>query len=235
MGIPAYTRAEGLAVQERTIQNFVIAVGGAVSMERISGEVGAEGSAEAYVNSALSVLRYSSTQVAAMFRFKKLDTGSSMSVLVPGQSPFTTRTCTGQEFYNLVDWFAYIELMAWSRVRAYFDSMPPSIFLVYGQTLSPGYAITHKETASSECCVLLSASADILKKLKVEAVGEYKVEHAKAAYGFDEVKEEAKHDLATGEVQDPQRYTIFMNVRVSSYSRQIKKGELKIRIDANYR
>ena len=112
-----------------------------------------------------------------------------MSVLIPSQEQLVYRSCVEEEYYNLLNWFSWVEQRAWDRVNAYFANERPSrIFLVTADTLSPSYAITHKESSSSECEVLLEASVAIPNTLDTNALVQHKIERAYASFGFEEVK-----------------------------------------------
>ena len=68
------------------------------------------------------------------FKLKLAEEGGSMSVLIPSQEQLVYRSCVEEEYYNLLNWFSWVEQRAWDRVNAYFANERPSrIFLVTGQ------------------------------------------------------------------------------------------------------
>ena len=149
-----------------------------------------------------------------------------MSVLVPCQKPLLYRACTEEQRYHLLNWFGWIEMLVWERVHAYYrHDRPSKIFLVTGQTLSPGYAIAHKESSSTECQVLLSANAAIPTLLDTKALTQYGIERAQATLGFEEVKSE----------EDNRMYSIFLDVYPSCSVRRFKVDSLKARVEDMYK
>jgi len=150
-----------------------------------------------------------------------MDASKSFSVLVPAQRKLTHQGCFEDERRKLLDWFAKVELRAWEMVYAYHgdQSRPSKIFLVTAQTLTPGYAITHKQSGSTECEILISANIPLPAKAEANAFLGYKIETAHASHGFDEVKAE----------QSGEEYAIFLNVYYSCPTRRIRLGSPSLR------
>ena len=50
-------------------------------------------------------------EVGIRFRITKGNSGSSMSVLVPCQKPLIIRACVEWQYFHLLDWFAWVEIL----------------------------------------------------------------------------------------------------------------------------
>jgi len=136
------------------------------------------------------------------------------------------QACREQNYYDLLDWFACVEMLAWVKVNAYFeDNRPDRIFLVTGQALTAGYAISHKGSMATDCEVVLSASADIPTAVKASALAQYNIERAYAAMGFEEVKSR----------EDGKEYAIFLDARYSAPIRRFRLRSFKQRVEDMYR
>lgn len=150
-----------------------------------------------------------------------------MSVLIPCQESLIYRSCNEGEYFNLLDWFAWVELLVWEKVNSYFaDNRPNSIFLVTGQTLSSGYAITHKESGSAECEVFLETDIGIPNILNAKSLAQYTIQRAHATLGFEEVQSRTDGD---------DKYSIFLDIYHSVPIRRFKLGSLKSRLEDMYR
>lgn len=151
-----------------------------------------------------------------------------MSVLVPSQEPLTYRGCQELEYYHLLNWFAWVEILAWEMVNTYFgDNRPSKIFIVTGQTLTTGYAIAHKESCSAECQVLLAANVGLPQALDARALAQYNIQRAYASLGFEEVKDRTEGSN--------EKYSIFLDVYYSSPARAFKQSSLKSRLEQMYK
>ena len=76
--------------------------------------------------------------------------GGGVSIVVPDPSPLHYRACLDSQRFRLLQWFAEVEALAWAVVNATCGKdRPKEIFLVTGQTLSPGYSIAHLEEEGS--------------------------------------------------------------------------------------
>jgi hypothetical protein len=105
------------------------------------------------------------TEDGLRFRLKCKTEGGSFSALVPAQKPFVHRDCFEDAIYPLLEWFAKVEPLAWEVVNVHHsNNRPDKIFLVMEQTLTSGYAITHKQTLDDECELRLSARIPLPKE-----------------------------------------------------------------------
>jgi hypothetical protein len=107
-----------------------------------------------------------------------------MSILIPDERPLLHRTCV-ENLYHLIDWFSAVEMHAWKAVNSYFDSRPKSIFLVTGQTLASGYALSHKQHATSECQIHIEANAGVPIAAEAGVLLGRALRRATASVGFE--------------------------------------------------
>jgi len=108
-----------------------------------------------------------------------------MSILIPGQGPLRHRACTEQHRLDLMEWFAAIEIDAWTVVNTFAaDKRPSKIFLVTEQILTPEYDITYKEDLSSECEIYLEADSGIPLAADAHAQFGYKAQKGISHYGI---------------------------------------------------
>jgi hypothetical protein len=110
-----------------------------------------------------------------------------MSVLLLGDDPITHRRCEGADQFDLLDWFATVEMQAWARVNAYFTPRPKEIFLVTGQHLTSAYAISHKRYGSSDCEVVLDCSGTLPSSGSTALLAQAGVTKVYASMGFEAV------------------------------------------------
>jgi hypothetical protein len=109
-----------------------------------------------------------------------------MSVLLLGADPITHRRCEGDDLFDLLDWFAMVEMHAWTRVDSYFKR-PNEIFLVTGQHLTSTYAISHKQYGSSDCEVVLDCSNSLPSSANASVLAQARVTKVHASMGFEAV------------------------------------------------
>ena len=109
-----------------------------------------------------------------------------MSVLVLGDEPIAHHRCEGEYLYDLMDWFAAIEMQAWKRATSY-HKRPKEIFLVTGQHLTSAYAISHKQYGSSECEIILDCNADLPAVGDAHILAQSRITRAHASAGFEAV------------------------------------------------
>jgi hypothetical protein len=147
-----------------------------------------------------------------------------MSVLVLGDDPLKYRRCEAENAYDLMDWFACVEMHAWARVDAYHER-PKEIFLVVGQDLTTAYATSHKKNGSIECEVVLEANAGIPSIVEAKVLGRYGITKAYASVGFEYV-------VSKSIDPNPIEYTVFLHTyRPKSGPIQRFKRMLKPRIE----
>jgi hypothetical protein len=144
--------------------------------------------------------------------------GESMSVLIPDQKQLYKNECKEEEYYEILNFFACVEVLAWERVNTYFPhDRPQKIFLVTGQTLSPSYAIAHKENTSEKCEIILEASANIPGLVESDVHFLKYIHSAHASMGFDDVKPPSEVEA------DPDPFSIFLDVWPSFPVQRFKK------------
>jgi hypothetical protein len=156
--------------------------------------------------------------------------GSSVSVLVPGEDQLQHLEATEQRFYDLVDWFAAVEMHAWRKVDCYFSSLKPkSIFLVVGQTLATGYSICHKEYGSTACEVYLEADTELPSIVNASMLVNYGCQKAVASTGFEVVRQKISSN-------NQKHFSIVLDVHVSMRIQRFElKKNLRERVESCYR
>jgi hypothetical protein len=210
-------------------------------------------------NIELFLAKNPSVDAGITFSLKVTDEGQTMSVLVLGDDPVTWRRCEGHYQFDLKDWFACVEMMAWSRASAYNrNERPQELFLVTGQYLASSYAISHKQYGSSECEVVLEAVASVPGDASVSALAGCRVAKAQASIGFEsivtkgvdadnpsdrersggrQVHHQSDPARSGSTVHTPILYSIFINTYPSLRSGplQIFKTPLKTAIEDHYK
>jgi len=152
------------------------------------------------------------TEHGLRFRLKCKTEGSSFSALIPAQKPFVHRGCFEDNIYPLMHWFAKVEPLAWEIVNVHHsNNRPDKIFLVIEQTLTSGYAITHKQTLDDECELRLSIRIPLPKEGDASVFMGYKTEKAQATFGFEVQGEEGNKE-----------YAIFLTIHESFPIRRLK-------------
>jgi hypothetical protein len=113
-----------------------------------------------------------------------------------------------------------VEPFAWEVVNAQYVNDPPSkIFLVIEQTLTSGYAITHKQATTAECELQLSARVPLPKEGEASVFMGYRTERAHASYGFEESQGEESN----------KEYAIFLTIHESFPIRRLKFAQRSLR------
>ena len=156
--------------------------------------------------------------------------GGTMSALVLGDDLIKHRRCTAEYTYALQDWFAWVEMHAWTRINAYYESeRPKEIFLVVGQHLCPAYAIAHKKYGSFECEVILEASAEFPNVVEPSTVANINITKAHATAGFENVVSKSPANGTT-------EYTFILHTYnpKSGPLQRFKKRSLRTRIEEQY-
>lgn len=140
-------------------------------------------------------------------------------------NPLTYRRCVGNEKFFLQDWFAHVELLAWTRAETYY-TRPKEIFLVVGQFLSPAFAKAHKKYGSIGCKIAVKANVQIPDVVSVAAIGSFDITKVEANLGFDYIMK--KSDVGS-------QYNIFLDTYTpnSGPIQRISKA-LKTRVQEQY-
>jgi len=163
--------------------------------------------------------------VGADFKIQLSEAEGSMSVLVPGQDDLRHRACVESTYYDLLEWFAACEIYAWKVVDAYHqDNRPERIFLVYGQTLTSEYSISHIVHSSYDCEVKLDVNAGMPIVADAHMLLGWSLKRVHAAKGF-----EVRNRPAPGCL-----YSVFMEVRDSGPIQTILRKDLQIRVSKMY-
>ena len=152
-----------------------------------------------------------------------------MSVLVLGDDPVTYCRCAAEYVYGLQDWFAFVEMNAWERVNAYYESArPKEIFLVVGQYMTSSYADAHKKYGSLECEVTLESSIQLPCVIERNISANLGIKKAYAEDGFEYVF------TKSGE-ESPNMYSIILDTYKSkSGPLQRLKCSLATRVEQQY-
>lgn len=112
-----------------------------------------------------------------------------MSVLFAGNSESLRRRWTlHEQTYRLLDWFFYVETLAWKRIEDYYQGrgpLPEKIFLVQGQTLSSEFAISHRRCQDGACDVMIEADTQIPATVDANFLVSCGVKRASPAMGFE--------------------------------------------------
>jgi hypothetical protein len=115
--------------------------------------------------------------------------GSSMSVLLAGNAENLRRRWTlHEQTYRLLDWFLFIESLAWKRIEDYYQGrrlLPEKLFLVQGQTLTSQCDISHRRCQDGGCDVMIEADAQIPNAVDAQFLVNCGVKRASAAMGFE--------------------------------------------------
>lgn len=146
-------------------------------------------------------------------RLEKQD--GSMSVLIPGQGPLSSRACMEREKARLIVWFATVEVRAWEWVNAVFrNPRPDKIFLITGQTLTSEFAIAHQQERASECEILLEPRVGIPKIVEAKGILGYQFQNVSASLGF-------KFSPPAATEGSPILYSVFIEIFGSKVIRRI--------------
>src|SRR5579859_1147161 len=128
-----------------------------------------------------------------------------MSVLVLDEEPVVHRHCEERYLYGLQDWFAWVEMNAWERVNAYYESArPKEIFLVTGQYLSSSYAVAHKSFGSLACDVVLESNIQIPTVIEGSPCASFAITKAYVEAGFEYV-------ISSSGAGTPTQYSIILD------------------------
>lgn len=149
--------------------------------------------------------------------------GSSMSILVPGNDALRRRACVEQSVFDLLEWFATVEIFAWEAVNSYYSANRPNeIFFVLSQILTPEYAIGHKENSSSECEVVVEGLAQIPTILDTKALASYDIRRVRVSAGFEQVVRKSE--------SDEKLFSIFLELHRSRPIKLLKRSRLFVRL-----
>jgi hypothetical protein len=123
-----------------------------------------------------------------------------------------------------MDWFAAVELNAWTAIDTYFhDSRPEKIFLIKGQTLTDEWAISHGDQGTASCEFSIEAGGDLPGFIRGHASLGHFVHKVTASSGFREMKRDSP--------DEPRYYSVFVEVMESKPLKRFQTKSFHARID----
>ena len=153
-----------------------------------------------------------------------------MSVLVVGDEPVIHRRCEAEYLYVIQDWFGWVEMNAWERVNAYYQSeRPKEVFLIVEQYLTTSYATAHKTYGAIDCEVVIESIIQLPSIVEGDILGSFGIRKAYAQVDFEYVVTKC------GE-QDPTNYSIILDTyKTKSGPLQHFKRNFKTRVADQYK
>ena len=140
-------------------------------------------------------------------------------MLIPDPKSLYKIECKADQYYDLRNWFACVEDLAWETVNTFLaEDRPEKIFLLTGETLSPSYATAHTESTSQKIEMIVGAGATVPGPVKngVQFLDQF---HMAPACGFEDIRPPSESGA------DRELFSIFLDVWPSFPLQRFKKTE----------